>query len=128
MINNKNLYKDFFNEESDYVAKSFQWLLDNKEINYNFFLGREHYQINDKIFIYGFSDRINSEKKLFTAKISLNSEYIYSKKLYLNPISNYYFTQISINNFGNYIIEVIDENDFIVETIAVNIPEELSKL
>ena len=128
LINNKNLYKDFFNEESDYVAKSFQWLLDNKEINYNFFLGREHYQINDKIFIYGFSDRINSEKKLFTAKISLNSEYIYSKKLYLNPISNYYFTQISINNFGNYIIEVIDENDFIVETIAVNIPEELSKL
>ena len=128
LINNKNLYKDFFNEESDYVAKSFQWLLDNKEINYNFFLGREHYQINDKIFIYGFSDRINSEKKIFTAKISLNSEYIYSKKLYLNPISNYYFTQISINNFGNYIIEVIDENDFIVETIAVNIPEELSKL
>ena len=83
---------------------------------------------NDKIFIYGFSDRINSEKKLFTAKISLNSEYIYSKKLYLNPISNYYFTQISIDSPGNYIFEIVDENDFIVETIAINIPEELSKL
>jgi len=128
VINNTNLYKDFFNEESDYIAKSFEWLLDNKELNYNFFLGSEHYQINDKIFIYGFSDRIDSVKKLFTAKIYLNRKYIYSKKLYLNPISNYYFTQISINNFGDYIIEIVDENDFIVETIAINIPEELSKL
>ena len=86
LINNRNLYKDFFDEKSDYIDRSFEWLLENKEINYNFFLGREHYQINDKIFIYGFSDRIESEKKLFTAKIYLNSEYKYNKKLYLNPI------------------------------------------
>tara|TARA_B100000427_G_scaffold299465_1_gene281182 strand:- start:322 stop:1545 length:1224 start_codon:yes stop_codon:yes gene_type:complete len=128
LINNRNLYKDFFDEKSDYIDRSFEWLLENKEINYNFFLGREHYQINDKIFIYGFSDRIESEKKLFTAKIYLNSEYKYNKKLYLNPISNYYFTQMSVNNAGDYIIEIVDENDFIIETIAVNISEELSKL
>ncbi len=128
LINNTSLYQDFFDEKSDYIAKSFEWLLDNKEIKYNFFLGSEHYQINDKIFIYGFSDRIDSEKKIFTAKIHLDSEHVYNKTLYLNPISNYYFTQISINNSGDYFVEIVDENDFIVETIAINIPEELSKL
>ena len=127
-INNTNLYKDFFNEKSDYITRSFEWLLDNRELNYNFFLGSEHYQVNDKIFIYGFSDRVDPEKKLFTTKISLNDKYIYEEKLYLNPISNYYFTQISIDSPGNYIFEIVDENDFIVETIAINIPEELSKL
>ena len=128
LINNTNLYEDFFNEESDYIARSFEWLLDNKELNYNFFLGREYYQINDKIFIYGFSDRIDSDKKLFNAKVFINDKYIYDKKLYLNPISNYYFTQISINDTGDYSIQIVDENDFIVETIAINIKEELSKL
>ena len=128
LINNKNFYKDFFNSKSDYIVESFEWLLDNKELNYNFFLGREYYQINDKIFIYGFSDRIDSDKKLFNAKVFINDKYIYDKKLYLNPISNYYFTQISINDTGDYSIQIVDENDFIVETIAINIPEELSKL
>ena len=107
LINNTSLYQDFFDEKSDYIAKSFEWLLDNKEIKYNFFLGSEHYQINDKIFIYGFSDRIDSEKKIFTAKIHLDSEYVYNKTLYLNPISNYYFTQISINNSGDYFVEIV---------------------
>ena len=128
LINNRNFYKDFFNNKSDYIVESFEWLLDNKELNYNFFLGREYYQINDKIFIYGFSDRIDSDKKLFNAKVFINDKYIYDKKLYLNPISNYYFTQISINDTGDYSIQIVDENDFIVETIAINIPEELSKL
>ncbi len=128
LINNRNFYKDFFNSKSDYIIESFEWLLDNKELNYNFFLGREYYQINDKIFIYGFSDRIDSDKKLFNAKVFINDKYIYDKKLYLNPISNYYFTQISINDTGDYSIQIVDENDFIVETIAINIPEELSKL
>tara|TARA_B100000427_G_scaffold258442_1_gene222396 strand:- start:2591 stop:3820 length:1230 start_codon:yes stop_codon:yes gene_type:complete len=128
LINNTNFYKDFFKGESDYAVDSFKWLLENKELNYNFFLGSEHYQMNDKIFIYGFSDRIDSDKKLFNAKISINDKYIYNKKLYLNPISNYYFTQIGINDTGNYTIQIVDENDFIVETIAINIPEELSKL
>ena len=128
LINNRNFYKDFFNSKSDYIVESFEWLLDNKELNYNFFLGREYYQINDKIFIYGFSDRIDSDKKLFNAKVFINDKYIYDKKLYLNPISNYYFTQISINDTGDYSIQIVDENDFIVETIAINIPEELSKL
>ena len=128
LINNRNFYKDFFNSKSDYIVESFEWLLDNKELNYNFFLGREYYQINDKIFIYGFSDRIDSDKKLFNAKVFINDKYIYDKKLYLNPISNYYFTQISINDTGDYSIQIVDQNDFIVETIAINIPEELSKL
>ena len=128
LINNRNFYKDFFNSKSDYIVESFEWLLDNKELNYNFFLGREYYQINDKIFIYGFSDRIDLDKKIFNAKVSINDKYIYEKKLYLNPISNYYFTQISINDTGDYSIQIVDENDFIVETIAINIPEELSKL
>ena len=35
---------------------------------------------------------------------------------------------MSVNNAGDYIIEIVDENDFIIETIAVNISEELSKL
>ena len=89
---------------------------------------REHYKINDKIFIYGFSNRIDLEKKIFTAKISIDDKYLYNKKLYFNPISDYYFSQFNIDNFGNYKIEIIDENDFILETISVNIVEELSKL
>ena len=128
LINNKNFYKDFFDSKSDDIVESFEWLLDNKELNYNFFLGREHYQINDKIFIYGFSDRIDLDKKIFNAKVSINDKYIYEKKLYLNPISNYYFTQISINDTEKYTIQIVDEDGFIVETIAINIKEELSKL
>ena len=41
---------------------------------------------------------------------------------------NYYFTQVNTNDAGDYTIEIVDENDFIVQTIAINIPEELSKL
>ncbi len=107
---------------------SLKWALENKKLRYNFFLGSEHYKINDKIFIYGFSNRIDLEKKIFTAKISIDDKYLYNKKLYFNPISDYYFSQFNIDNFGNYKIEIIDENDFILETISVNIVEELSKL
>ena len=128
LINNTNFYKDFFNGDIDYITQSFRWLLDNRKLNYNFFLGSEHYQINDKIFIYGFSNRIDSDKKLFTANVFINDKYVYEKKLYLNPISNYYFTQVNTNSTGDYTIEIVDENDFTVQTIAINIPEELSKL
>jgi len=61
-------------------------------------------------------------------KISIDNKYLYDKKLYFNPISDYYFSQFNVDNFGNYKIEIIDENDFILETISVNIVEELSKL
>ena len=33
LINNRNFYKDFFNSKSDYIVESFEWLLDNKELN-----------------------------------------------------------------------------------------------
>jgi hypothetical protein len=102
--------------------------LENKKLRYNFFLGSEHYNINDKIFIYGFSNRVDLEKKIFTAKISIDDRYLYNKRLYFNPISDYYFSQFNIDNFGNYKIEIIDENNFILETISVNIVEELGKL
>ena len=105
-----------------------KWALENKKLRYNFFLGSEHHKINDKVFIYGFSNRIDLEKKIFTAKISIDDRYLYDKKLYFNPISDYYFSQFKIDDFGNYKIEIIDENDFILETISVNIVEELSKL
>ena len=128
LINNANFYKDFLNEKNDYFEESLKWALENKKLRYNFFLGSEHYKINDKIFVYGFSNRIDLEKKIFTAKISIDNKYLYDKKLYFNPISDYYFSQFNIDNFGNYQIEIIDENDFILETISVNIVEELSKL
>ncbi|MEE2632359.1 MAG: hypothetical protein VX826_01330, partial [Candidatus Neomarinimicrobiota bacterium] len=128
LINNANFYEDFFNEKNDYFEESLKWALENKKLRYNFFLGSEHYNINDKIFIYGFSNRVDLEKKIFTAKISIDGRYLYNKKLYFNPISDYYFSQFSIDSFGNYEIEIIDENDFILETISVNIVEELSKL
>ena len=128
LINNANFYKDFLNEKNNYFEESLKWALENKKLRYNFFLGSEHYKINDKIFVYGFSNRIDLEKKIFTAKISIDNKYLYDKKLYFNPISDYYFSQFNIDNFGNYKIEIIDENDFILETISVNIVEELSKL
>jgi len=128
LINNANFYEDFFNEKNDYFDKSLKWALENKKLRYNFFLGSEHHKINDKVFIYGFSNRIDLEKKIFTAKISIDDRYLYDKKLYFNPISDYYFSQFKIDDFGNYKIEIIDENDFILETISVNIVEELSKL
>ena len=128
LINNANFYEDFFNEKNDYFDKSLKWALENKKLRYNFFLGSEHHKINDKVFIYGFSNRIDLEKKIFTAKISIDDRYLYDKKLYFNPISDYYFSQFNIDNFGSYKIEIIDENDFILETISVNIVEELSKL
>ena len=128
LINNANFYEDFFNEKNDYFDKSLKWALENKKLRYNFFLGSEHHKINDKVFIYGFSNRIDLEKKIFTAKISIDDRYLYDKKLYFNPISDYYFSQFNIDDFGNYKIEIIDENDFILETISVNIVEELSKL
>ena len=65
--------------------------------------------INDKVFIYGFSNRIDLEKKIFTAKISIDDRYLYDKKLYFNPISDYYFSQFEIDDFGNYKIEIIVE-------------------
>ena len=53
---------------------------------------------------------------------------IKKEKLYLNPISNYYFNQFEILDSGDYEIKIIDKDNFTIEMINFNILEELTKL
>ena len=128
LINDEFFYKQVLSGEDTYFDEAIEWVSKKKDLKYSFFLGNKNYHINEPVFIYGFANRVDSDRRDFTAHLYKNGVSIKKEKLYLNPISNYYFNQFKILDSGDYEIKIIDKDNFTIEMINFNILEELTKL
>lgn len=128
LINDEFFYKQVLSGEDTYFEEAIEWISKKKDLKYSFFLGNKNYHINEPVFIYGFANRVDSDRRDFTAHLYKNGVSIKKEKLYLNPISNYYFNQFEILDSGDYEIKIIDKDNFTIEMINFNILEELTKL
>jgi len=127
-INDEFFYKQVLSGEDTYFEEAIEWVSKKKDLKYSFLLGNANYHINESVFIYGFANRIDSDRRDFTAHLYKNGVSIKKEQLYLNPISNYYFNQFKILDFGDYEIKIIDKDNFTIQMINFNILEELTKL
>jgi len=128
LINDEFFYKHVLNGDDTYFEEAIDWVSKKKDLNYTFFVGNKNYYINEPVFIYGFSNRIDTKKRNFIAHIYKDGTYIKKEKLYLNPVSDYYFNKLKISNAGQYEIKIMDKENLAIQMINVNILEELIKL
>ena len=128
LINDKFLYKYLLKGDDRYVEEAIDWVSKNKDLSYTFFVGNENYYINESVFVYGFADGIDMDKKDFKVDIYKDGIHLQQENLYFNPMSDYYFNKLKISNTGKYEIKILDEENLMIQMINVNILEELIKL
>ena len=128
LINDKLLYKYLLQGDKTYIEEAIDWVSKKKDLSYKFFVGNENYYTNESVFIYGFADGIDTNKKDFKIHIFKDGIHIHEEKLYLNPMSDYYFNKLKISNAGQYELKILDEENITLQMINVNILEELIKL
>ena len=128
LINDKFLYKYLLKGDDRYVEEAIDWVSKKKDLSYTFFVGNENYYINEPVFVYGFADGIDMDKKDFKVDIYKDGIHLQQENLYFNPMSDYYFNKLKISNTGKYEIKILDEENLTIQMINVNILEELIKL
>ena len=128
LINDKFLYKYLLKGDDRYVEEAIDWVSKKKDLSYTFFVGNENYYINEPVFVYGFADGIDMDKKDFKVDIYKDGIHLQQENLYFNPMSDYYFNKLKISNTGKYEIKILDEENLMIQMINVNILEELIKL
>ena len=128
LINDKFLYKYLLEGDDRYVEEAIDWVSKKKDLSYTFFVGNENYYINEPVFVYGFADGIDMDKKDFKVDIYKDGIHLQQENLYFNPMSDYYFNKLKISNTGKYEIKILDEENLMIQMINVNILEELIKL
>ena len=128
LINDKFLYKYLLKGDDSYVEEAIDWVSKKKDLSYTFFVGNENYYINEPVFVYGFADGIDMDKKDFKVDIYKDGIHLQQENLYFNPMSDYYFNKLKISNTGKYEIKILDEENLMIQMINVNILEELIKL
>ena len=128
LINDKFLYKYLLKGDDRYVEEAIDWVSKKKDLSYTFFVGNENYYINEPVFVYGFADGIDMDRKDFKVDIYKDGIHLQQENLYFNPMSDYYFNKLKISNTGKYEIKILDEENLTIQMINVNILEELIKL
>jgi hypothetical protein len=116
---------DIFNISKNYISELneiIDWILLDNDIQYSFHTANKYSKLNEPIFIYGYSNVVDSELKNLQAEVLMNDKVISTIKLLYNPISGYYFTQFDPNTLGSYIFN-IQSNKKLIDTINVNIYE-----
>ena len=116
---------DIFNISKNYISELneiIDWILQDTDIQYSFHIANKYSTLNETIFIYGYSNVIDSELKNLQAEVLMNDEVISTIKLLYNPISGYYFSQFEPDSLGSYVFN-IQNNKKLIDTINVNIYE-----
>ena len=116
---------DIFNISKNYISELneiIDWILIDNDIQYSFHTANKHSKLNEPIFIYGYSNVVDSELKNLQAEVLMNDKVISTIKLLYNPISGYYFTQFEPDTLGSYVFN-IQSNKKLIDTINVNIYE-----
>ena len=116
---------DIFNISKNYISELneiIDWILLDADVQYSFHIGNKYSKLNKPIFIYGYSNVVDSEVKNLQAEVLMNDEVISTIKLLYNPISGYYFSQFEPDTLGSYVFN-IQNNKKLIDTINVNIYE-----
>ena len=116
---------DIFNISKNYISELneiIDWILLDADVQYSFHIGNKYSKLNKPIFIYGYSNVVDSEVKNLQAEVLMNDEVISTIKLLYNPISGYYFSQFEPDMLGSYVFN-IQNNTKLIDTLNVNIYE-----
>jgi hypothetical protein len=116
---------DIFNISKNYISELneiIDWILLDADVQYSFHIGNKYSKLNKPIFIYGYSNVVDSEVKNLQAEVLMNDEVISTIKLLYNPISGYYFSQFEPDTLGSYVFN-IQNNTKLIDTLNVNIYE-----
>ena len=116
---------DIFNISKNYISELneiIDWILLDSDIQYSFHIANKYSNLNEPIFIYGYSNVVDSKVKNLQAEVLMNDEVISTIKLLYNPISGYYFSQFEPDTLGSYVFN-IQHNKKLIDTINVNIYE-----
>ena len=114
---------DIFNISKNYISELneiIDWILLDTDIQYSFHIANKYSNLNEPIFIYGYSNVVDSEVKNLQAEILMNDKVISTIKLLYNPISGYYFSQFEPDTLGSYVFN-IQNNKKLIDTINVDI-------
>ena len=116
---------DIFNISKNYISELneiIDWILKDADIQYSFHIANKYNKLNEPIFIYGYSNVVDSELKNLQAEVLMDDEVISTIKLLYNPISGYYFSQFELDTLGSYVFN-IQNNKKLIDTININIYE-----
>ena len=116
---------DIFNISKNYISELneiIDWILQDNDIQYSFHIANKYSKLNEPIFIYGYSNVVDSEVKNLQAEVLMNDEELSTISLLFNPISGYYFSQFEPDTLGSYVFN-IHNNKKLIDTINVNIYE-----
>ena len=114
---------DIFNISKNYISELneiIDWILKDADIQYSFHIANKYNKLNEPIFIYGYSNLVDSELKNLQAEVLIDDEVISTIKLLYNPISGYYFSQFEPDASGSYVFN-IHNNKKLIDTINVDI-------
>ena len=111
-----NTSKQNISELNDIV----DWILRDSDIQYSFYVANIESKINDPIFIYGFSNLVDSEIRTLEAEVLKNEKLMTTIIFLYNPVSGYYFSQFDTDEVGDYTLNIRD-NNILIDTINVNI-------
>ena len=115
-----NDFFDYSKNFQDQFNDTIEWILFDTDIEYSFFIANRKQKIDESIFIYGYSNLVDSDIKNLNAEVLKNDKIIDNIKFLYNPISGYYFTQYESNEVGEYIFNINDNNK-LIDTININL-------
>ena len=102
------------------LVNTIDWILFDTNVQYSFFIANSNLKKDKSIFIYGYSNIVDSEIKNLNVELLQNDIIIDSLKLLYNPISGYYFCQFIARKAGKHVLK-IKENNKLIDTININI-------
>ena len=114
---------DMYNVSKNYISKLndvIDWILKDTDIQYSFHIANKDNKLDEAIFIYGYSNLVDSKVKNLHAEVFMDDEVVRNIKILYNPISGYYFSQFELETLGSYVFNIL-ENEKLIDTINVNI-------
>ena len=114
---------DIFNISKNYISELneiIDWILLDTDIQYSFHIANKYSKLNEPIFIYGYSNVVDSKVKNLQAEVLMNDEVISTIKLLYNPLSGYYFSQFEPDTLGSYVFNIQNKKK-LIDSINVDI-------
>ena len=114
---------DIFNISKNYISELneiIDWILLDTDVQYSFHIANKYSKLNEPIFIYGYSNVVDSKVKNLQAEVLMNDEVISTIKLLYNPISGYYFSQFEPDTLGSYVFNIQNKKK-LIDSINVDI-------
>ena len=117
------LTNDFYNLSKNNLEdfrETVEWILLDSDVKYSFFLGSKNNTIDKQLLLYGYSNVLDSDIQNLSAQIFKDRQIIEDFKLLYNPISGYYFSGVQFQEYGEYLINIMNGSK-LIDTINVNL-------